>query len=186
MPDYQEMDTILEKLRQLFKNLPLKMPQRNGAERTNSMITWFNSPLRGNQKVSTVVDMIQVGQWYGIHMKPDKKPGRRPAVKFREIQKDVLEKIQSNTKKSGTSEESDAESETDDDSDDDDDAVSGNTTVEAPREKEFKIDPDIDLASPSLLDLVSSEPVVEVSSLDKVPVSSLSDMDDLEDVDWAW
>jgi hypothetical protein len=36
-------------------------------ERTNSNITWFNSPLRGNQNAQTLVDMIQVGQWYGQH-----------------------------------------------------------------------------------------------------------------------
>lgn len=36
-------------------------------ERTGSNITWFNSPLRGNQHVSTLVNMIQVGQWYGVH-----------------------------------------------------------------------------------------------------------------------
>lgn len=36
-------------------------------ERTNSTITWFNPPLRGNQNARTPVDMIQIGQWYGIH-----------------------------------------------------------------------------------------------------------------------
>ena len=36
-------------------------------ERTNSDITWFNSPLRGNQNAQTLIDMIQVGQWYGQH-----------------------------------------------------------------------------------------------------------------------
>ncbi|KAK0212251.1 hypothetical protein DFS33DRAFT_1376765 [Desarmillaria ectypa] len=38
-------------------------------EHTSSKITWFNSPLRSNQKVSTLVNMIQVGQRYGIHQK---------------------------------------------------------------------------------------------------------------------
>ena len=40
-------------------------------ERTNSIITWLNSPIWGNQKaqLETLVDMIQVGQleWYGKH-----------------------------------------------------------------------------------------------------------------------
>ena len=36
-------------------------------ERTNSTITWFTSPLRGNQDAQTLVHMIQVGQWYGKH-----------------------------------------------------------------------------------------------------------------------
>ncbi|KAJ7328756.1 hypothetical protein DFH08DRAFT_940436 [Mycena albidolilacea] len=31
-------------------------------ERTNSHLTWFNSPLCGNQKAETLVDMIQIGQ----------------------------------------------------------------------------------------------------------------------------
>ena len=31
-------------------------------ERTNSTITWFNSP--GNQNAQTIVDMVQIGQWY--------------------------------------------------------------------------------------------------------------------------
>ena len=34
-------------------------------ERTGSTLTWFNSPLRANQDVQTLVDMIQIGQWYG-------------------------------------------------------------------------------------------------------------------------
>ena len=36
-------------------------------ERTNSRITWFNSALRGNQNAQTLVDMIQIGQWYDKH-----------------------------------------------------------------------------------------------------------------------
>ncbi|KAF8237031.1 hypothetical protein L208DRAFT_1249355 [Tricholoma matsutake] len=36
-------------------------------ERTGPKAMWFNSPLHGNQKVGTLVDMIQVGQWYGVH-----------------------------------------------------------------------------------------------------------------------
>jgi hypothetical protein len=36
-------------------------------ERTNSQITWFNSALRGNQNAQTLVDMIQIGQWYDKH-----------------------------------------------------------------------------------------------------------------------
>ena len=36
-------------------------------ERTNSTTTWLNSPICGNQKAQTLVDMIQVGQWYGKH-----------------------------------------------------------------------------------------------------------------------
>jgi hypothetical protein len=38
-------------------------------ERTNSMITWLNSLIQGNQMTCTIVDMIQIGQWYGQHSK---------------------------------------------------------------------------------------------------------------------
>jgi hypothetical protein len=37
-------------------------------EQTGSKFTWFNSALRGSQNVQTLTNMIQVGQWYGIHM----------------------------------------------------------------------------------------------------------------------
>jgi len=37
-------------------------------ERTNSTITWFNSALPGNQSAQTLIDMIQVGQWWGKHL----------------------------------------------------------------------------------------------------------------------
>ncbi|KAK0199273.1 hypothetical protein DFS33DRAFT_1387753 [Desarmillaria ectypa] len=46
-------------------------------EHTRSKITWFNSPLRSNQKVSTLVNMIQAGQWYGIHQKEGGKSKKR-------------------------------------------------------------------------------------------------------------
>jgi hypothetical protein len=47
----------------IFSILVNSMPD----ERTGSKITWFNSPLRANQDVSMLVNMIQVGQWYGVH-----------------------------------------------------------------------------------------------------------------------
>ncbi|PPQ80647.1 hypothetical protein CVT25_001655 [Psilocybe cyanescens] len=66
-------------------------------ERTNSFITWLNSPNRGNQTTQTIVDTIQVGQWY----RPEKKTGKagsaasyRPAVKFRNISKETLARLQ--------------------------------------------------------------------------------------------
>ncbi|KAF9539892.1 hypothetical protein CPC08DRAFT_651083, partial [Agrocybe pediades] len=47
----------------IFSILVNSMPD----ERTNSTITWFNSPIRGNQSAGTLIDMIQIGQWYGKH-----------------------------------------------------------------------------------------------------------------------
>jgi hypothetical protein len=48
----------------IYSTLVNSMPD----ERTGSKITWLNSPLRANQDVATLVNMIKVGQWYGIHM----------------------------------------------------------------------------------------------------------------------
>ena len=42
-------------------------------ERTNSFITWLNSEsptwIRGNETTQTIVDMIQIGQWYRFKKK---------------------------------------------------------------------------------------------------------------------
>jgi hypothetical protein len=50
----------------IFSVLVNSMPD----ERTGSKLTWFNSALRSNQDVRTIVDMAQVGEWYGIHEVP--------------------------------------------------------------------------------------------------------------------
>ncbi|KAE9396991.1 hypothetical protein BT96DRAFT_996174 [Gymnopus androsaceus JB14] len=42
-------------------------------ECTGSRFTRFNSTLRNHQKVSTLVDMTKVGQWYGVHQKSKKQ-----------------------------------------------------------------------------------------------------------------
>ena len=61
---YCEIQRSLQMLAiKIFSVLVNSMPD----ERTGSKITWFNSPLRANQDVSTLVNMIQVGQWYGVH-----------------------------------------------------------------------------------------------------------------------
>ena len=36
-------------------------------ERTNSMITWFNSKQQTSQQSRMTVNMIQIGQWHGKH-----------------------------------------------------------------------------------------------------------------------
>ncbi|KAG1766267.1 ribonuclease H-like domain-containing protein [Suillus occidentalis] len=45
----------------IFSVLINSMPD----ERTGSKLTWLNSAIRGNQNAQTLVDMIQIGQWYG-------------------------------------------------------------------------------------------------------------------------
>lgn len=52
--------TIVSKI---FSVLPNSMAD----ERTGSYLTWFNSALRANQKVDTLVNTVQVGQWYKTH-----------------------------------------------------------------------------------------------------------------------
>ncbi|KAF8206744.1 hypothetical protein K438DRAFT_1963056 [Mycena galopus ATCC 62051] len=65
----------------IFSILVNSMPD----ERTNSNITWFNSPLRGNQAPERLVDMI-------IDAKGPARPPRRPTVAFRRLNREVLEK----------------------------------------------------------------------------------------------
>jgi len=38
---------------------------------TNLTITWFNSPTQGSQNAQMLIDMIQIGQWYGKHQNKD-------------------------------------------------------------------------------------------------------------------
>ncbi|KAI0806177.1 hypothetical protein BC629DRAFT_1458901 [Irpex lacteus] len=65
-------------------------------ERTASKFTWLNSPLRGNQNAQTLIDMIQVGQWFAWKLKAGPTPRtekHRPTVKFRNISADLLEAV---------------------------------------------------------------------------------------------
>ncbi|KAJ7662395.1 ribonuclease H-like domain-containing protein [Mycena rosella] len=64
-------------------------------ERTNSNITWYNSPLRGNQQQEGLLDMIMVGQWYKYHApgaEGPRRPPRRPTVAFRRLDQAVIDK----------------------------------------------------------------------------------------------
>ncbi|KAJ6479671.1 ribonuclease H-like domain-containing protein [Mycena sanguinolenta] len=84
-------------------------------ERTNSNITWFNSPLRGNQAPERLVDMITVGQWYTYHAKGatgHRRRPRRPTVAFRRLDTDTLEKIKMEAR---TIDDSSSESDSEDD-----------------------------------------------------------------------
>ncbi|KAG2737955.1 hypothetical protein P692DRAFT_201858164 [Suillus brevipes Sb2] len=63
-------------------------------------LTWLNSAIRGNQNAQTLVDMIQIGQWYGTkaeNSRPRKEP-YRPTVKFRDINKDLLRAVATGVK----------------------------------------------------------------------------------------
>ena len=60
-------------LHPILKEYHEKFPDNNVLKKwvldviADSNITWFNTPLCGNQEAQTLVDMIQVGQWYGKH-----------------------------------------------------------------------------------------------------------------------
>ncbi|KAJ7278528.1 hypothetical protein C8J57DRAFT_1577239 [Mycena rebaudengoi] len=180
----------------IFGILANSMPD----ERTNSNITWFNSPLRGNQKAENLLDMILVGQWHTYHTDGVKvrRPRRNPTVAFRRLNPELLEKV-----KHKAADHSNSDSETDSDSDKEFDSptvvaesVPSNTVVSAPAMGEepshsedeeadrirrryhhkkwaaktkgkkkvfpshttFVVDPDINLRSAELKELLSDEP----------------------------
>ncbi|KAF8153915.1 ribonuclease H-like domain-containing protein [Crassisporium funariophilum] len=162
----------------IFSILVNSMPD----ERTNSAITWFNSPLRGNQMTQTIVDEIQIGQYYGKHnpetATPHKKERFRPAVKFRKIDKALLERLQTGAPKSDTTTSAQAEPHETEDNDSHDEAskpkevsteeqpeasstAEEEGSVESGKQKlAFVIDPQIDINSRALLDMISEEAVV--------------------------
>ncbi|KAJ7711180.1 ribonuclease H-like domain-containing protein [Mycena metata] len=80
-------------------------------ERTNSHITWYNSPLRGNQQQEGLLDMIIVGQWYTYHApgaKGLRRPPRRPTVAFRRLDQTVIDKTKMRRRDEGSDSDSEA------------------------------------------------------------------------------
>ncbi|KAJ3767396.1 hypothetical protein FB446DRAFT_707851 [Lentinula raphanica] len=134
-------------------------------ERTNSYITWLNSPLRGNQLVGTLIDMIQVGQWYR-KKSDDTTIKKQPVVGFRFIEAERLERIKEaelNAAEEGDDEDLNDRLEPNDDNGDeanDDDEFDIDTPI-PPREPEFRIDRHINLRAPALRDLISLTPVLK-------------------------
>ncbi|KAI5823300.1 hypothetical protein K523DRAFT_421554 [Schizophyllum commune Tattone D] len=146
-------------------------------ERTNSTITWLNSPYRGNQKASTIIDMVLVNQWYSRHdpsasNKASALPKYRPVVKFRHISPLVLERLKSRSaglsassdsdepenedggESDGGSESEDADS--DDDSDAGDKSDGGDEDYLEVTIPSLVVDQDIDIDAPGLRDLLAS------------------------------
>ncbi|KAJ7851433.1 hypothetical protein B0H14DRAFT_2581456 [Mycena olivaceomarginata] len=102
--------------------------------------------MAGETILITAVSLIQIGQWYGKHAKYDpsaKKEPFRPVVKFRNLDEAVLKAAQN--------------SDEDDGSEDDDEALA-EAHAAANSSFTFKIDQDINLAAPALLDLVATGP----------------------------
>ncbi|KAJ7608836.1 ribonuclease H-like domain-containing protein [Mycena polygramma] len=157
----------------IFSILVNSMPD----ERTNSRLTWFNSALRGNQNAETLVNMIQIGQWYGTHVNatasPEKEP-YRPVVKFRNLEENVLKSVQQD-------EDSEAAS------DEEDEPESGDDEAKQAREAAqsaftFIIDPDIDISAPALIDVTPATTTTVPAQRQTVPAVQ----EEPEDVNWDW
>ncbi|KAF9497418.1 hypothetical protein BDN71DRAFT_1494751 [Pleurotus eryngii] len=178
----------------IFNVLVNSMPD----ERTNSHITWFNSPIRGRQKAQTLIDMIQVGQYYR-NLKTDlSKVRHRPAVKFRKLDNTVIDMVRERLDHDITMPEQDGESDDEDDGDTmadqledeesankDDGGESVRIHIKMCRDLVFVIDDAIDLGAKSLLDMISSEAMVP----DPVEPASTSqgtsyEGETIEEIDW--
>ncbi|KAJ3792320.1 ribonuclease H-like domain-containing protein [Lentinula aff. detonsa] len=126
----------------VFAILPNSMPD----ERTVSEFTRQNSSLRGNQSVSTLVDIVQVGQWYKIHSPriagEPVKPRHRPVVRFLDMTKEM--------QKGGGADSGDDEY-----SSDEEDVPACSVKDWEVEDMAFDLDKDVDLAAPILCDLIS-------------------------------
>ncbi|OAX39633.1 hypothetical protein K503DRAFT_799488 [Rhizopogon vinicolor AM-OR11-026] len=60
-------------------------------ERTASTVTWLNSALRSSQKGSTIIGQVQIRQWALMDPERNKKPPQKPSVKFRDLDKALLD-----------------------------------------------------------------------------------------------
>ncbi|KAG2339705.1 hypothetical protein BDR05DRAFT_951027 [Suillus weaverae] len=148
----------------IFLVLINSMPDK----RTGSKLTWLNSAIQGNQNAQTLVDMIQIGQWYGTkaeNSKPCKEP-YRPTVKFCNINRDHLHAVATEVKPATDNVTFDVDtghdSEDSEDSPDDvkNDLVDCCKDDEMPEDDFLQVDEDIHLGSPLLCDLISMVPVI--------------------------
>ncbi|KAG1891136.1 ribonuclease H-like domain-containing protein [Suillus subluteus] len=173
----------------LFSVLVNSMPD----ERTNSTITWFNSPIRGNQNAQTLVDMIQIGQWYGKHDNKDYVPSKyRPVVKFQNIEESVLRTVQTGhaDNESESTPGIDGMPDSDDEDGGDDGLLESGIDERQPAQAAaFEIHPEIDIDSKALKDMVSTHPLSAVSIDSSSVLSSQAPTmvtDDSEDADWNY
>ena len=89
----------------------------------------------------------------------------RPVVKFRDISKTVLDSVQIEGPREADSADKDDDSDSDLDNEDSDEVDKDRTSAMSentlPQHLTFEIDADIDIDSPTLWDMVSTEPVVQ-------------------------
>ncbi|KAJ8579685.1 hypothetical protein M405DRAFT_893983 [Rhizopogon salebrosus TDB-379] len=161
-----------------------------------SKFTWLNSPTRNNQNAQTLVDMIQIGQWYGTHKQTEKtrqKEPYRPTVKFRDIDRDLLDEVMLGEKPT-TSQTAGAIEHTVhdlDNGDESDNEEEDNKSWDKPcnvadedqvPEDDFLMaDDDINLDSDFLRDMIATIPVFGVQKArmpqESVPVLNVSEPD---------
>ncbi|KAJ3846537.1 hypothetical protein EV368DRAFT_88850 [Lentinula lateritia] len=133
----------------IFAVLPNSMPD----ERTVSEFTRQNSALRGNQSVSTLVDIVQVGQWYKVHSPriagEPVKPPCRPVVKFRDMTRELQNGGEVDSER------------------DEEDVAECRVLDWEVSDTAFALDEDIDLAAPVLRDMISETgpPIGEQSNV---------------------
>ena len=194
----------------VFSVLVNSMPD----ERTGSKITWFNSPLCANQDVSTLVNMIQVGQWYGVHKVREKfiltvlmplylvllyalllqkggpKQKCHPTVKFWDIEKDLMghNLHESQATLSGPAPLQPHElHDSDSDNSDDlhiDNSRSGRSIIVQEHDS-FQVDDDVDLASEVLKSMfVTADPSAAEKAPHCDPAPENSFVCDTDTIDW--
>ncbi|KIJ35943.1 hypothetical protein M422DRAFT_261697 [Sphaerobolus stellatus SS14] len=148
-------------------------------------MTWFNSAVRNRQDVSTLINMVQIRQYY-MQMENPSKPKLQPVVKWREIDQDLLRHrenlaIEAQANKDGDG--SDSESVTSELNEEDlmeitDDMVPGGAA--------FVFEQDVNLESLSLFDVLSEKELVTIQPLTKGTVTEKPTPQPQKKIDWAW
>ena len=113
------------------------------------------------------------------------KPKYRPAVKFRNIDAKVLLAVQSGNDSETTPNEPDMDGlDSDDEADEGMDADKDSDQPAQPLSFEI-IDPDIDINSPALKDMISMDPIAHETPLQPSSHSKAVDTSNVEP-DWNW
>ncbi|KAJ8475312.1 hypothetical protein ONZ45_g15654 [Pleurotus djamor] len=160
----------------IFSVLVNSMPD----ERTNSHITWFNSPLRGNQKAETLIDMVQIGQYYRNKDGKKGSTARRPAVKFRAIEKDLVTQLAK-----GDEDVDITQTDDEDESDVEVEESPLRIRINQRRDMDITVDDAINLHSKALLDMISTEELIPTGNpAPAKPTNDVFTVDDDDDINW--
>ncbi|KIJ23609.1 hypothetical protein M422DRAFT_275772 [Sphaerobolus stellatus SS14] len=154
------------------------LPNSMADERTASTMTWFNSAHRNNQDVSTLIWMVQIQQFYMTQDIPS-KPKIVPVVKWRNIDKDLLQRHEEIT-----AEASEIAEDSEDDLEEDEEEALG--TVEADGNRgQFICESEINLTSTLLLDAISDDDKISASGVNIVTATPIAPAEPGDD-DWNW